>query len=74
MAGCETRIRDGFEGRLLSMVGPEQLRRILEPMLRSESSRRRTACDQCRAAIISHQTGWTGLVAACLLYRPDPIE
>ena len=20
----------------------------------------------------SHQTGWTGLVAACLLHRPDP--
>jgi hypothetical protein len=29
----ETHIRDGFEGRLLSMVGPQQLRRILEPML-----------------------------------------
>ncbi|MFN2479819.1 MAG: glucosidase [Pseudonocardiaceae bacterium] len=29
----ETHIRDGFEGRLLSMVGPEQLRRILAPML-----------------------------------------
>ena len=29
----ETHVRDGAEGRLLSMVGPEQLRRILEPML-----------------------------------------
>jgi hypothetical protein len=29
----ETHVRDGFEGRLLSMVEPEQLRRILEPML-----------------------------------------
>jgi hypothetical protein len=29
----ETHVRDGAEGRLLSMVGPEQLRRILQPML-----------------------------------------
>ncbi|MFY9806104.1 MAG: glucosidase [Pseudonocardiaceae bacterium] len=29
----ETHIRDGIEGQLLSMVGPEQLRRILVPML-----------------------------------------
>jgi hypothetical protein len=29
----ETHVRDGAEGRLLSMVGPEQLRRILAPML-----------------------------------------
>jgi hypothetical protein len=29
----ETHVRDGFEGRLLSMVGPEELRRILVPML-----------------------------------------
>jgi hypothetical protein len=29
----ETHVRDGAEGRLLSMVGPAQLRRILEPML-----------------------------------------
>ena len=29
----ETHVRDGAEGRLLSMVGPEQLRRILVPML-----------------------------------------
>ncbi|MGB8253913.1 MAG: glucosidase [Pseudonocardiaceae bacterium] len=29
----ETHVRDGSEGRLLSMVGPEQLRRILQPML-----------------------------------------
>jgi hypothetical protein len=29
----ETHVRDGFEGQLLSMVGREQLRRILEPML-----------------------------------------
>jgi hypothetical protein len=29
----ETHVRDGAEGRLLSMVGPEQLRRMLEPML-----------------------------------------
>ena len=29
----ETHVRDGFEGRLLSMVGPQQLHRILEPML-----------------------------------------
>jgi hypothetical protein len=29
----ETHVRDGAEGRLLAMVGPEQLRRMLEPML-----------------------------------------
>jgi hypothetical protein len=29
----QTHARDGVEGRLLSMVGPEQLRRILAPML-----------------------------------------
>jgi hypothetical protein len=29
----ETHVRDGSEGRLLAMVGPEQLRRMLEPML-----------------------------------------
>ena len=28
-----TQVRDGEEGRLLTMVGPEQLRRILAPML-----------------------------------------
>ncbi len=29
----QTHVRDGAEGRLLSMVGPDQLQRILEPML-----------------------------------------
>jgi hypothetical protein len=29
----ETHVRDGFEGRLLAMVGPQQLRRILAVML-----------------------------------------
>jgi hypothetical protein len=32
----ETHVRDGREGRLLSMVGPEQLARILGPMLSEE--------------------------------------
>ena len=32
----ETHVRVGHQGRLLSMVGPEQLRRILLPMLSDE--------------------------------------
>jgi hypothetical protein len=62
----ETRTGDGVEARLRSMVGSEQLPRILAPMLAADEF----LSHRGRAGGVA-PTGWTGLVAELILHRPS---